>query len=160
MRLAIACLVIGLCLFGTRRHARAQTRRLVVVVAKGSPIKAMTRAELRRCFTSEPMAAGGKPVIPFNAPPNSAERTAFDYFLFGMAPDQIGRFWVDRKVRGQSTAPRSLPSLAYAARVAAKFPGAITYLFEDQLTSDIQPVAIDGVAYTDRRYPLIVEPTP
>lgn len=149
--------VVALCATSV---AHAERRRLVVVVAKGAPIKTLSRAELRRCFASEPLSIGGKQIIPFNAMPNSPERTTFDYFLFGMAPDQIGRFWVDRKVRGQSAAPRSLPSATHTARVAAKFPGAITYLFEDQLTSDIQPVAIDGVPYTDARYPLFWETPP
>jgi hypothetical protein len=60
--------------------------------------------------------------------------------LLGMSPDEVGRYWIDRKVRGQSAAPRSLPSAAHVAKVAAKFPGAIGYLPADQLTSDIQAV--------------------
>ena len=69
-----------------------------------------------------------------------------------MTPEEVGRFWVDRKVRGQSSAPRSLPSPAHIAKVAAKFPGGIGYLPADQMTSDIQAVAVDGVAYTDAAY--------
>lgn len=135
--------------------ARADGRKLVVVVAKGSAVTNLSRSDLRRCFLSEPVSAGGKQLVPFNASPNSAERTAFDRAVLGMSPDEVGRFWIDRKVRGQSAAPRSLPSNAHIAKVAAKFPGAISYLPADALTAEVQAVAIDGVAYTDARYNLV-----
>lgn len=134
--------------------ARADGVKLVVVVAKGSGVTNLSRSDLRRCFLSEPVSAGGKQLVPFNASPNSRERTAFDRAVLGMSPDEVGRFWIDRKVRGQSAAPRSLPSNAHIAKVAAKFPGAISYLPVDALTADVQAVAIDGVAYTDPRYGL------
>lgn len=140
--------VIGLVL---ARPALAD-RKLVVVVAKGSPVTSVSRGDLKRAFLGDPVSVSGKPLVPFNADANSPERNAFDKAVLGMSPEEVGRFWVDRKVRGQSSAPRSLPSAAHIAKVAAKFPGAICYLPADQLTSDIQPVAVDGVAYTDAKY--------
>ena len=74
-----------------------------------------------------------------------------------MSPDEVGRYWVDRKVRGQSGAPRSLPSVTYVQKVVAKFPNAISYLPVDQLTADVQPVKLDGTAYTDSNYSLFSE---
>lgn len=149
----IACLVLCLlALLGGR--ALADDKKLVVVVARGSSVTNLSRGELRRCFLSEPVSAGGKPLVPFNASPNTPERIAFDRAVLGMSPDEVGRFWIDRKVRGQSAAPRSLPSNAHIAKVAAKFPGAIGYLPADALTADVQAVAIDGVPYTDARYTL------
>jgi hypothetical protein len=74
-----------------------------------------------------------------------------------MTPDDVGRFWIDRKIRGQSGAPRALPSPLHVAKVVAKFPGAIGYLAVDQLTPDVQPVAVDGVPYTAAGYPIASE---
>ena len=74
-----------------------------------------------------------------------------------MSPDEVGRYWVDRKVRGQSGAPRSLPSPAHIAKVVAKFPHAIGYLPADQLTGDVQAVMVDGVSYTDTRYTITTD---
>lgn len=142
-------LALGL-LFG--RTASADGKKLVVVVAKGSPVTNVSRSDLKRAFTGESVSVAGKTLVPFNANPNTPERTGFDKAVLGMSPDEVGRYWVDRKVRGQSAAPRSLPSAAHIAKVAAKFPGAISYLPADQLTSDIQAVAVDGVAYTDAKY--------
>ena len=132
--------------------AHADGKKLVVVVARGSSLTNISRDDLKRCFLGEHVSVGGKPLVPFNASPGSAERAGFDQAVLGMSPDDVGRFWVDRKVRGQSGAPRSLPSPVHIAKVAAKFPGAIGYLTVDRLTADIQAVAVDGVAYSDARY--------
>jgi len=136
------------------RIASADGKRLVVVVARTSVVTNMSRLDLRRTFLGEPIVIGDVRLAPFNAEPNSDERAGFDLSVFAMTPDQIGRFWVDRKVRGQGAAPRSLPAI-HLAKVIAKFPGAIGYLRFDQLTADVKPVKIDGVAYTDPRYSII-----
>lgn len=141
--LVVICILLG------AHVAAAEGPKLVVVVAKGSKITALTRSELKRCFLGEPI---GKPLVPFNAEANHPARAGFDEAVLGMTPAEVGRFWVDRKVRGQSAAPRSLPSMAHVVKVVTKFPNAIGYVPADQLTADLQPVVIDGVAYTDARY--------
>jgi len=154
MKTHVAAFVIALCLGLSGGSAHADGKKLVVVVARGAVLTTISRSDLKRCFTGEPVSAGGKVLVPFNATPNSPERIGFDKVVLGMTPDEVGRFWVDRKIRGQRGAPRSLPSPAHIAKVAAKFPGAIGYLPADQLTSDVQAVEVDGVAYTDARYDL------
>jgi hypothetical protein len=149
--------VIALCLGLVGEAAYADGKKLVIVVAKGSTLTNISRGDLKRCFTGERIASGDKMLVPFNAAPASADRAGFDKAVLGMTPDEIGRFWIDRKVRGQNAAPRSLPSAAHIAKVAAKFPGAIGYLPADQLTSDVQPVAVDGVPYTDARYNIVAQ---
>lgn len=155
MRSTIASIAIALGLMGGVAHADG--KKLVVVVAKGAHLTSISRADLKRCFTGERIIVDGRPLVPFNAAPSSPDRDGFDRAVLGMTRDEVGRFWVDRKIRGQSGPPRSLPSPAYVARVAAKFPGAIGYLPADQLTSDIQPVAVDGLAFTDARYDIVAQ---
>jgi hypothetical protein len=155
MKTAIATIVIALCITGGLAHAEG--KKLVVVTAKGSGLTNISRDDLKRCFLGESVSAGGKTLVPFNAATATPERTGFDKAVLGLSPDEVGRLWVDRKVRGQGGAPRSLPSAAHIAKVAAKFPGAIAYLPEDQITSDIQPVQVDGVAYTDGHYNIVAQ---
>jgi len=157
MKTIIASIVIGLCLVGLGVSARADGKKLVVVVARGSAVTNISRDDLKRCFLGDRISAGDKTLVPFNTAPNSPERVAFDKAVLGMTPDEVGRFWIDRKIRGQSPAPRSLPSAAHVAKVAAKFPNAIGYLPADQMTSDIQAVAVDGVAYTEAGYKLVMQ---
>lgn len=147
--LIAACLV---CL-ATPATAAAESKKLVVVVAKGSGVTSISRADLKRCFLGEATTAAGKPLVPFNAAPSTPERAGFDRAVLGMSPDEVGRFWVDRKVRGQSAPPRSLPA-THIVKVVAKFPNAIGYVPADQVTADLQPVAVDGIAPTDARYPI------
>lgn len=135
------------------RAARADAP-LVVVVAKGSPVKSISRAQLKQCFLSEPTTVEDRPLVPFNASPGSPDRVRFDREILGMTPEQVGRYWVDRKVRGEAGAPRSLPSDTHIMKVVAKFPNAIGYIPVDRVTPELQPVAIDGVPYSDPRYPL------
>lgn len=136
--------------------AHADRTKLVVVVAKGSELTNISRSDLKNCFLGSHVISGDKPLVPFNAAASSPERTAFDRAILGMTPDETGRFWVDRTVRGQSAAPRSLPSATHLAKVAAKFPNAIAYVPSDRLTPDVQAVKVDGLAYTDNRYPITV----
>jgi hypothetical protein len=135
-------------------RAAAEGPKLVVVVARGSKIKALSRAQLRRVFLAEPVSVQDIPLVPFNSPAGDAARVAFDRAVLGMSEAEVGRFWVDRKVRGQPGAPRTLPSQAHVLKVVAKFPGAVSYLPADKLSSAVQPVEIDGLAYTDEKYPL------
>jgi len=137
--------------------AVADPTRLVVVVAKGSKLTNISRSDLKREFLGETPSDDDAVLVPFNAPPSTAERTGFDRRVLGMSADEVGRYWVDRKVRGQSGAPRSLPSSAHIAKVVAKFPRAIGYLPVSELTADVQAVRIDGVAYTDSRYSITTD---
>jgi len=144
---------IAMCLAAPVLIAHAAGKKLVVVVvARGSRLTNISRADLARCFLGDPVSGGGKTLVPFNAATGTLERVGFDRAVLKMTPDEVGRYWVDRKVRGQSGPPRSLPSSAHIAKVVAKFPAAISYVPVDQLTAEIQAVQIDGVAYTDPRY--------
>lgn len=157
MKAILTSIVIGLCILAVGRTASADNKKLVVVVAKGSKVTNLSREDLKRCFLGEAVSAEGKPLAAFNLPPSSPERAGFDQSVLGMSPEQVARYWIDRKVRGQGAAPRALPSAAHVARVAAKFPGAIGYLLVSQMTSDVQAVSIDGIPYTDDRYNIVTQ---
>jgi hypothetical protein len=135
--------------------AFADGKKLVVVVAKTSTITNISRLDLKRSFLGDKIEINNGRLIPFNAEPSTDARAAFDRNVLGMSVDQVGRFWVDRKVRGEGAAPRSLPAV-HLAKVVAKFPGAISYLPVDQLTPDVKALTIDGIAYTDPRYSLVI----
>lgn len=132
--------------------AAAESKKLVVVVAKTSTMTSISRSDLKHAFTGDSVSGGGKTLVPFNLANATPEREGFDKTVLGMSPDEVGQFWINRKVRGQSAAPRSLPSVAHIAKVVAKFPGAIGYLPADALTADVKAIPVDGVAYTDAKY--------
>ncbi|CAN5399075.1 hypothetical protein BH11MYX1_BH11MYX1_49060 [soil metagenome] len=146
------CIVLALV-----KTASADPKKLVIVVAKGSSVTSISRSDLKHCFMGDSFSVDGKPLVPFNSQPKTSERVGFDREILAMSPDEVGRYWVDRKIRGQSGAPRSLPSLTHVQKVVAKFPNAISYVPEDQLTPDLQPVKLDGTSFTDKRYTLVTD---
>ena len=134
--------------------ARAAALRLVLIVAKSSPVTNLSKNELKRLFMSEPVVVAGVKLVPFNYTPNSPERTAFDRAVLGLSPDQVGRLWIDRRVRGQQPAPRAMPSTLYMIKVVEVFPNAIGYAPENKLSSLVRPVLVDGVSHQDPSYAL------
>jgi hypothetical protein len=131
---------------------RALAIRLVVIVAKGSPVTDLSKSELKRLFLSESVMVSGTKLVPFNYNPGTPERTAFDRAVLGLTAEQVGRLWIDRRVRGQLPAPRSLPSAAYMNKVVEVFPNAIGYVPENQLSGSVRPVRVDGASHTDPSY--------
>ena len=153
--------VLGLCfiavatvLLGSGAHAVPPAGKLAVIVAKDSPVKNLTRDELKRIFLSDAVIVAGRKLVPFNFAPGTPPRKGFDKTLLGMSEDVMQRFWIDRKVRGQPGAPRGLPSSLVVIGVTAKFPGAIAYLPARDLTTEVQAVTIDGVPHTSPTYPI------
>jgi ABC-type phosphate transport system substrate-binding protein len=152
LAIVVGALAVGVLM----THTAHAEQKLVVVVAKGSKLTSISKSDLKRCFLGDSISSDGKPLVPFNSEANTPVRSSFDSAVLAMSPAQVGRFWVDRKVRGQSAAPRSLPSMAHVVKVVQKFPNAISYVPADQLTPALQPVAIDGVSHADARYSLKV----
>jgi hypothetical protein len=132
-------------------------RAMVVVVAKDSKVTGLSMMELKRCFSGDAVVVADQRLIPFNYPAGSTERIAFDRAALGMSPEEVGRFWVDRKIRGESSAPHALPSAAHVKKIVAKFPGAIAYLPIDELTGDVRAIALDGVRPGASGYPIMVK---
>jgi hypothetical protein len=132
-------------------------RTLVVIVAKGSKVTGLSRAELRRAFSGDAVVVSGDRLVPFNFSPGSPERIAFDRSILGLSPEDVGRFWVDRKIRGESQPPRALANASLVVRIVARFPGAIGYVPTDQVTDDVVAVAVDGVPPSSPDYPTTIK---
>jgi ABC-type amino acid transport substrate-binding protein len=130
--------------------ARALGVRLVLIVD-------LSKTELKRLYMSEPVVVAGIKLVPFNYTPGTPERTGFDRAVLGLSPDQVGRLWIDRRVRGQLPAPRAMPSTIYMIKVVEVFPNAIGYAPENKLSGLVQPVRIDGVSFRDPGYGIDAE---
>lgn len=150
-------LLAGLALVRPAGAQPGPRKRLVVVVAEGSPVTNLSQSDLKRIFTGVAVVAEGKKLVPFNFQPGTRERTAFDSFALGMSADEVGRFWVDRRVRGQGEPPRALPSSTHMVKVVARFPGAIGYLAADQLGPGLKAIKVGGVGHTEPTYGVVLE---
>lgn len=155
---AIVSLCLALAVVITSRSetgAALADRRvaLVVVVAKKSNVDSISLRQLRRTYGGDNPSRAYRP---FNWPARSQLRVAFDKKILGFSPSAVGRYWIDRKIRGERGAPRSLQSTLQVAKVVARFPGAIGYMRADMMPSWVKPLKVGGKSHTDADYPLYI----
>jgi hypothetical protein len=132
---------------------------LAVIVSPSSKVTNISIADLRRVFQSERLTdPDGNRLIALNHPPKTVDRVGFDRVVLGMDPEGVGRFWIDRKIRGGSGPPRTVESLATLRRVVEKLPGAIGYLRPSQLSNEVRAIRVDGKLPEDPSYPVRHKP--
>ena len=127
---------------------------LAVIVSKSSELTELSSAQLTRMFLGELVDNGAHRLIPLNRATATEERAEFDRVVLGKSPDEMARYWIDRKIRGQSSAPKAVEPVDVYERVIAKLDGAIGYVRTDEIRGDVKVLRIDGKAPTDRGYPL------
>lgn len=125
---------------------------LVLIVGRGLSLGGVSASIAQRIFRGEPTDLAGARMVPFNYAPDHALRRAFDQAVLGMSPDEVGRYWVDRRIRGQGMPPRTVPSAAVARAVVARLPGAIAYVTSNELDSSVRALQIDGKSHDDPAY--------
>jgi hypothetical protein len=155
--LAAALLVWCWALFDVQARGAAQTRPPVVIIVSavtgGGDI---SLGKLRAAFESRPTDYRGVRLIPFNLPLGNPARTLMDRVVLGLAPDRVGAFWIDQRIRSGANAPRSVHTPEMVLRVAASMRGVISYVRMDPkaLPAGLEALSIDGRRPTDSAYPL------
>ncbi|HKO51492.1 MAG TPA: hypothetical protein VJV79_27475 [Polyangiaceae bacterium] len=151
--LGVSCLVAGSGITTPVGAGEAKTK-LAIVVSKDSPVSEISFYELKRLYMGEQINASGKRLLPLNLTPNSRERGAFDKTVLSMSPEAIARYWVDRKIRGDSGPPKTIEPLDLLQRVVARLDGAIGYAPLNAIRPELKTLRIDGKAPGDVGYPL------
>lgn len=155
----VATLLVGLLAFAPRPVRAGNDVSLAIIVSPKSKLANISLADLRRVFQSERLTdPDGNRLIALNHPPKTVDRMGFDQVVMGFDADAVGRFWIDRKIRGGSGPPRTVESLATLRRVVEKLPGAIGYIRPGQLSSEVRAIRVDGKLPEDAGYPLHYRP--
>ena len=128
--------------------------RFALVVAKESPIADVSFYDLRRVYKGEAVNVAGKRLVPLNLTPASDNRVRFDQAVLGMTPEAVSRYWIDRKIRGQSGPPKALDAPDLVQRVVARLDGAIGYVRANEVKAGVKVVRIDGKTPRDSGYPI------
>jgi len=84
--------------------------------------------------------SGGK-IVPFNFAPKHPLRVAFDRAVLHMSPDEVARFWIDRRVRGGERPPRQVESAELMLKVIGKLEGGIGYVPASEVVDTVRVVA-------------------
>lgn len=157
-RALLVLILLGFALVGsaaTGDVAAPGTATLVAIVGKSAGAKDISYAQLRRVFGGDAGKIGGNMLTPFNYVPDHPIRRRFDTLVLAMSPDEIGRYWVDRRVRGLGLPPRTVPSPQTMKGVVARLPGAIGYIDASQIDDSVQVLSIDGKSFRDPGYRLV-----
>ena len=121
----------------------AQESKLVVIVHPSNPTKALSALELRALFRSNRRFwPNGRTIVAFNAPPRTPHRILFDRVVLDMSPDEAGRFWVDRQVRGGARPPRLARSTRLAQAAVRRLANAVAYVPADGCPQGVRVVAV------------------
>lgn len=128
---------------------------LALVTQKTSSLDELSLREIKRLYLGEHVdTPDGKKLVPINQAPRSAERGEFERLVLRMSPDEVGRFWIDRKIRGQAGPPKAVSSLDLLRRAAAAMPGTVAYLKASEVGPELKVLRIDGKRPGDPGYPL------
>lgn len=88
-------------------------------------------ADLAAMFTTRKQSwGGGKRIVPFNFPPKHDVRVAFDRAVLDMDPDDVARYWIDRRIRGGNPPPKQVSNARLIVRLVEKLDGAVAYVPE------------------------------
>jgi hypothetical protein len=135
-------------------EAEAGVEPLAIIAAKGG-VSDLSLYQLKRLYLGDNVQAGGAELIALNRDVKGAERTGFDKAVLGMTPEAAARYWIDRRIRGQSGAPKAVEPAAVIQRVVARLPRAIGYVKLRDVSPDVQVVKIDGRKPGDPGYPIV-----
>jgi hypothetical protein len=155
----VGLLLAALVALAPRPVAAGSEVALAVIVSPNSKLTQISSSDLRRVFQSDRLTdPDGNRLIALNHPPKTVDRVGFDSVVLGMDPDEVGRFWIDRKIRGSSGPPRTVESLGTLRRVVEKLPGAIGYIRPTQLSNEVRAIRVDGKLPEDPGYPVRYKP--
>jgi hypothetical protein len=98
-------------------------------------------AEVAAVFTTRKQNwSDGSRIVPFNFPPKHAVRVSFDQAVLQMGPDDVARYWIDRRIRGGNPPPKQVPTAALIARLVETLEGSIAYVPQSFVSPQVRVV--------------------
>lgn len=101
---------------------------LDVIVPVSNPAARASATELAQLFSGGRSIWNGRAVVAFNLPPGDDLRVEFDRAVLKMEPEEVGRYWIDQRIRGGARPPRQVEDARLVPRLVARFPGGIGYV--------------------------------
>ena len=120
--------------------AEAATELVVIVHPDNtqSPSPRDIEAIFRTTLRHWPDGGG---IVAFNLVPGSEERVSFDRAVLRLTPGEVSRYWIDRKIRGGESPPRSVPNPLLVVRLVRDLRSAIGYVPAALAPSGVRVIA-------------------
>jgi hypothetical protein len=129
--------------------------RLAIVVASDSPITELSSHDLKRVYGGDQVNSAGKRVVPLNQGAESPDRIGFDQVVLGLSAEEAARYWIDRKIRGQSGSPKAIDPPNLLLKVVMRLSGSVAYVQPGLVQSGLKVIRIDGKLPDDKGYPIV-----
>ncbi len=158
----LGCLMLSIV---TPIGASAQTndKRIVIITSpETKAIDSVTLEELKSIYVKRLFRLKGTEVIPIQRNPASDLRQAFNRLVLKADEDQMKNYWIEEKLAGRESPPKTFDSLNSVIAFLKKKPGAVSYTFRDDLDAEklkevrIVPLKIGKAIINpdDEHYPL------
>jgi hypothetical protein len=132
----------------------AEEDALLVIVGIAFPSTDISFATLKEVFRGRSASLEGRRLIPVNHPPESAPRIGFDRLVLRLKPAEVGRFWVDARIRDDGRPPTTAGNSELAVRIVASLPNAVSYATRPMLSPKVKVLTVDGKSAGDAGYRL------
>lgn len=128
--------------------------QLAIVVGASTALKGISFYRLRALFLGRVISFSGGRLIPFNRVTNTPYRILFDQVVLDMDPEEVARYWVDRKIRGETGAPDAFDNAEQLKNMLQRVPNSVGYVDARDLVGPIRAIPVDGKLPGDPAYPV------
>ena len=134
----------------------AEPPPLAVIVNEGTPVDALTLAELRRVFLGDRQFWSGDLRVTLLVPrPGSPERELLLLRVYEKSEAQYRHYWIAKVFRTEvTTAPKVVSSDRMAADLVRQIEGAVAVVSAANVPAGVKVLKINDRAADDPDYPL------
>ncbi|MFT3922982.1 MAG: hypothetical protein QM778_10640 [Myxococcales bacterium] len=149
---ALALLILALMPVRVATAGVQQTDELALIIGSATGVSDIPSDVVRTAFLGLRAEYHGIRLIPLNLPLRTPARERLDRALLGLAPEEVGSFWIDQRVRDGRNPPRTAPSVELAVRIVAQLKGAIACVPLASLDPRTRALRIDGKGPSESGY--------
>lgn len=127
---------------------------IAVIVNKNNSVEKLSLVELDRIFRKEiKQWPDGTKIFPINREYGTQIRSTFSIIVHKESPEKMKRFWLEQQFKGIRP-PITQASSVAVKRMVANVPGAIGYIYLQEVDNTVKVLEIDGSKPGEQEYKL------
>lgn len=128
--------------------------QLAIVVGQSAALTSISFSRLKALFLGRVISSANGRLVPFNRVTNTPYRVLFDKIVLEMDPDEVARYWVDRKIRGETGAPEAFETAEQLKTMLERVPNSVGYVDARDVGGPVHVIPVDGKLPGDPAYPV------
>lgn len=151
----LTTLALALTPWLARKSSAESEDPIVLVVSRKSPLRNVSKTQLRNLYLRNSSTISGKSSEPVNLPAKNTVRRTFDSKILGLSAGEASRHWVDQKLRGRSGPPVERKTELNVQLTAYRMHKAVGYIRLSALKQGkLRVLTLDEKTYSDPEYAL------